>query len=187
MQIFVAARSGRKSCWKFFLEIFSWKFFLGARPKIFSFPKLGFGLFLSKGRRSFPISLSSLSRLKLSQICEDFYSENLGSEDLVFRGFFYYALIGHLSKILIWKLDACTSFSSIFPYFPLKPKRAYPFTLPPTPKRNFWPTTRLTSKLIFSFFRFVHKKKFHFNIYFLLFLFPFLFFSFFSLLDLNLF
>ena len=74
-----------KSRWKFFLEIFSWKFFLGARPKIFSFPKLGFNLFLSKGRRSFPISLSSLSRLKLSQICEDFYSENLGSEDLIFK------------------------------------------------------------------------------------------------------
>lgn len=97
----MAAGSGRKSCWKFFLEIFSWKFFLGARPKIFSFLKLGFNLFLSKGRRSSPISLSSLSRLKLSQICEDFYSENLGSEDLVFKGVFYYALIGHLSKILI--------------------------------------------------------------------------------------
>lgn len=101
LQIFVAAGSGRKSCWKFFLEIFSWKFFLGARPKIFSFPKLGFTLFLSKGRRSFPISLGRLGRLKLSQICEDFYSKNLGSEDLVFRGFFYYALIGHFSKILI--------------------------------------------------------------------------------------
>lgn len=85
LQIFVAAGSGRKSCWKFFLEIFSWKFFLGARPKIFSLPKLGFALFLSKGRRSSPISLSSLSRLKLSQICEDFYSENLGSEDLIFK------------------------------------------------------------------------------------------------------
>lgn len=101
LQIFVAAGSGRKSCWKFFLEIFSWKFFLGARPKIFSFPKLGIGIFLSKGRPLFPISLCSLSRLKLSQICEDFYSENLGSEDLVFRGFFYYALIGHFSKILL--------------------------------------------------------------------------------------
>ena len=85
LQIFVAAGSGRKSCWKFFLEIFSWNFFLGARPKIFSFPKLGFNLFLSKGRRSSPISLSSLSKLKLSQICEDFYSENLGSEDLIFK------------------------------------------------------------------------------------------------------
>ena len=114
MQIFVAAGSGRKSRWKFFLEIFSWKFFLSARPKIFSFPKLGFNLFLSKGRRSFPISLSSLCRLKLSQICEDFYSENLGSEDLIFKWVFYYALIGHLSKILIWKLDTCTSKSYPF-------------------------------------------------------------------------
>ena len=101
LQIFVAAGSGRKSCWKFFLEIFSWNFFLGARPKIFFFPKLGIGIFLPKGRRSFPISLSSLSRLKLSQICEDFYSKNLGSEDLIFKRVFYYALIGHLSKILI--------------------------------------------------------------------------------------
>ena len=101
LQIFMAAGSGRKSCWKFFLEIFSWKFFLGARPKIFSFPKLGFNLFLSKGRCSFPISLSSLGRLKLSQICEDFYSENLGSEGFIFKRVFYYALIGHLSKILI--------------------------------------------------------------------------------------
>ena len=75
----------RENCWKFFLEIFSWKFFLGARPKIFSFPKLGFNLFLSKGRRSSPISLCSLGRLKLSQICKDFYSENLGSEDLIFK------------------------------------------------------------------------------------------------------
>ena len=97
----MAAGSRRKSCWKFFLEIFSWKFFLGARPKIFSFPKLGIGIFLSKGRRSFPIPLSSLSRLKLSQICEDFYSKNLGSEDLISEQVFYYALIGHLSKILI--------------------------------------------------------------------------------------
>ena len=85
LQIFVAAGSRRKSCWKFFLEIFSWKFFLGARPKIFSLPKLGFNLFLFKGRPPSPISLSSLSRLKLSQICEDFYSENLGSEDLIFK------------------------------------------------------------------------------------------------------
>lgn len=97
----MAVGSGRKSCWKFFLEIFSWKFFLGARPKIFSLPKLGFPLFLPKGRRSSPISLGSLSRLKLSQICEDFYSENLGSEDLISKRVFYYALIGHLSKILI--------------------------------------------------------------------------------------
>lgn len=158
LQIFVAAGSRRKSCWKFFLEIFSWKFFLGAHPKIFSFPKQEQGNFVLKfflkfsfvkfditqefpkvsflfllhfkkkyfsltlnslgavaslsrnqaltyfclkGARSFPISLGRLGRLKLSQICEDFYSENLGSEDLISEGVFYYALIGHLSKILI--------------------------------------------------------------------------------------
>ena len=101
LQIFVAAGSGRKSCWKFFLEIFSWKFFLGARPKNFSFPKLGIGIFLSKGRPPSPISLGRLGRLKLSQICEDFYSENLGSEDLISERVFYYALIGHFSKILL--------------------------------------------------------------------------------------
>lgn len=64
-------------------------------------PELGLSLFLPSPQRLFPISLSSLSRLKLSQICEDFYSENLGSEDLVSEQVFYYALIGHLSKILI--------------------------------------------------------------------------------------
>lgn len=97
----MAAGSKEGNCWKFFLEIFSWKFFLGASPKIFSFPKLGIDIFLPKGRRSSPIFLDSLGRLKLSQICEDFYSENLGSEDLVSKQVFYYALIGHLSKILL--------------------------------------------------------------------------------------
>lgn len=87
----------------------------------------------------------------------------MGSGNLIFKWVFYYALIGHLSKILIWKLDACTSFSSIFPYFPPKPKRAYPFTLPPTPKRNFWPTTWLTSKLIFSFFSFRSQEEISFQ------------------------
>lgn len=85
----------------FFVEIFSERASQNfSFPKI-GVPKLGFNLFLSKGRRSSPISLCSLGRLKLSQICEDFYSENLGSEDLVFRGVLHYALIGNLSKILI--------------------------------------------------------------------------------------
>ena len=46
---FRRAESGRN-----LLEIFSWKFFLGASPKIFSFPKLGIGIFLSKARSLFP-------------------------------------------------------------------------------------------------------------------------------------
>ena len=158
----MAAGSGRKSCWKFFLEIFSWNFFLGVRPKIFFFPKLGIGIFLSKGRPPSPISLGSLSRLKLSQICEDFYSENLGSEDLVFRGFFYCALIGHLSKILLRKLDACTS-------------KSYPFSQnlsAPTPSLYLLPQSEtfglllslLLNLLLFPL-RFVQKKEFHSNFY----------------------
>ena len=177
MQIFVAAGSGRTSSWKFFLEIFSWKFFLGAHPKIFSLLKLGFNLFLSKGRRSSPISLCSLGRLKLSQICEDFYSKNLGSEDLIFKWVFYYALIGHLSKILIWKLDTCTS-------------KSYPFSQnlsAPTPSLYLLPQSEtfglllgLLLNLSFLFFvSFTRRNFISTFIYFLLFLSPF--FSFFPL------
>ena len=50
----------------------------------------------------------------------------------------------------------------ILSFFP-KPRRAYPFALPPTPKRNFWPTTRLTSKLIFSFFSFRSQEEISFQ------------------------
>ena len=163
MQIFVAAGSGRKSRWKFFLEIFSWKFFLGARPKIFSFPKLGFNLFLSKGRRSFSISLSSLTRLKLSQICKDFYSKNLGSEDLISEWVFYYALIGHLSKILIWKLDTCTSKSYPFPQNLSAPTPSL-YLLPQS--ETFGLLLGLLLSLLPFPLRFVQKKEFHSNFYF---------------------
>ena len=64
-------------------------------------PELGLSLFLPSSQRPSPIFLGSLGRLKLSQICEDFYSENLGSEDLISKQVFYYTLIGHLSKILL--------------------------------------------------------------------------------------
>ena len=81
----------------FFVEIFSRR-----ESQNFFFPEIRhWYIFCLKRARSSPISLGSLGRLKLSQICEDFYSENLSSEDLIFRGFFYYALIGHLSKILL--------------------------------------------------------------------------------------
>ena len=81
----------------FFVEIFSMR----ASQNFFS-PKIRHQYFFClKGARSSPISLGSLSRLKLSQICEDFYSENLGSEDLISKRVFYYALIGHLGIFLV--------------------------------------------------------------------------------------
>lgn len=78
----------------------------------------------------------------------------------------HYTLIGHLSKILVWKFDFCTSFSPTFHLsFPQNLARLPLRSTPYNKARTFGSEVGLLLSLLLFPLHSVQKKKFHSNPY----------------------